>query len=321
MKSNKIKFSEKITFDLLLKAYYRAIKNKTNRLEVLRYQSNLEVNISKLVYNLRNNNYNVSKYSSFTIYEPKKREIRKLKLIDRIIHQWYIEEFIKPYYLNRFITDTYACIPSKGNIKVVKKLQYYMRLMYKEYKNYYIIKMDIRNFFYTIDKEILFNILKRDIKDKELLSFTYKLIYENNEEEGLPIGNYTSQYFANIYLNELDKYIKEVLKIKYYLRYMDDFIILTKTKDDAKNIFNNINKFLKEKLNLNLNYKSNYFPNTRGIVFCGYKIYEDHLLIKRINYKRFKLRLYLSNDKYITIKTFNSYIKHSNNYNLIKNLT
>ena len=120
--------------------------------------------------------------------------------------------------------------------------------------------------------------MKKRISDKYLLKFTYNLIY-SYEYNGLPIGNYTSQYFANIYLNELDYYIKFNLKIKYYCRYMDDFIILVKDKKEASYIYNLVEKFLKEKLKLKLNPKSKYFPNKEGCNFLGFVIHEDYILL------------------------------------------
>lgn len=202
-----------------------------------------ESSIDYLVYNFKENEilYN---------NEPKERIIRKLEYKDRIVHQWYIYEFIKPYFVPRFIYDSYACIDNKGTHKAIYRLQKFMRIMKREYINYYVIKCDIRKFFYNINTEILFDILGKYIDDKYLLEFTRKLIYENNDEDGLPIGNYTSQYFANIYLNELDYYVKYDLKCKYYLRYMDDFIILTKDKESAKDILNKITEFLNTKLKL-----------------------------------------------------------------------
>lgn len=114
------------------------------------------------------------------------------------------------------------------------------------------------------------------------------LVYDNANLKGIPIGNYTSQYFANIYLNELDHYVKEVLRIKYYIRYMDDFIILVSTKEEAKNYKKLITKFLKEKLALDLNSKSKYYPNELGVDFCGYCIYETHKLIRKRSKNKIK---------------------------------
>ena len=165
--------------------------------------------------------------------------------------------------------------------------------------------------------------MKRYIKDKKLLDFTEKLIFDGESEVGIPIGNYTSQYFANIYLNGFDHYIKEVLRIKYYVRYMDDFILLVETKKEAKDLKNKIEIYLSRYLKLELNKKSNYFPNALGIDFCGYRIFETHLLLR----KRFKKKLKRSIQKWKKLKgkeidadrkflfTFNSYKAHANHSN------
>ena len=147
----------------------------------------------------------MGKYRTFKIYEPKERVIRALPYVDRIVHQWYIHEFIKPYIVPRFINDSYACIEGRGTHKAVDKAQEYMRKMKNNYGAYYIVKCDISGFFYNIDKDVLYNILKRFIRDHKLLDITYEFIYNDGEEVGLPIGNYTSQFFANIYMNELDE--------------------------------------------------------------------------------------------------------------------
>ena len=175
---------------------------------------------------------------------------------DRVVHQWYIEEFIKPFYVKRFINDSYACIEGRGTHKAVFKLQKYLNE--NNNKDIYVLKCDIEKYFFNIDKDILFNTLKRDIKDKYLLELTKKIIFDNINN-GLPIGNYTSQYFANIYLNELDWFIKDNLGIKYYIRYMDDFIFLLDSKEECKLVLDEIRKFLNNKLKLNLNKKTRYF--------------------------------------------------------------
>lgn len=145
---------------------------------------------------------------------------------------------------------------------------------------YYILKMDVRKYFENINKNILFEILKRKIQDKKLLWLLQEIIYSNEGEKGLPIGNYTSQMFANIYLNEVDQYIKHELHCKYYYRYMDDSVALLQTKEDAKEILTKIQTFLKEKLQLELNNKTQIFKSKQGVNFCGYKINEYRLKIR-----------------------------------------
>lgn len=208
----------------------------------------------------------------------------------------------------------------------VNILKRYMRDMKREYNSYYVLQCDIKKYFYSIDKDILYNIMSKYISDKELLKLTYIFIYEDDSNIGIPIGNYTSQYYANIYLNELDRYVKEELKIKYYVRYMDDFIILLKSKEECIKTKDKINNFIINRLNLQLNPKSRYYPNNIGINFCGYRIFETHRLIRNRSKKKIKNnivkwnQLYLNNKLNINkmIMSFNSWIsysKHANSYN------
>ncbi len=222
-------FDEKLTFQNLLEAHERASDGKKNKKEVILFTMNLETNIISIMDRLKKGTYKFGKYREFKVYEPKERVIKSLPYIDRVVHQWYVEEFIKPFFCQRFISDTYACLDNKGTHKAVYRLQHQMQAMKRIYGEYIILKCDIKKYFYSIDKRILMNILKRTIKDKKVIKFS-EVILDDLDVLGIPIGNYTSQYFANIYLNELDHYVKEVLRIKYYIRYMDDFIFLLPTK-------------------------------------------------------------------------------------------
>ncbi len=220
-KSIKNVWDSKLTFDKLVEAHERASKGKRFEKEVLLFEMNLETNITNIIKKLENNTYCFGKYRVFTIYEPKERIIKSLPYIDRVVHQWYVEEFIKPYMMPRFITHTYACLPMRGGHKAVEDLQRMMRIMRRNYGNYYVLKCDISGYFYNINRTILYKILKRKIRDPKLLQFTKKIIFDEEGVKGIPIGNYTSQFFANIYLNELDHFVKEKLRVRFYLRYMD----------------------------------------------------------------------------------------------------
>ena len=277
-------FDSKLTYQKLLEAHYRANKGKRKKPEIIIYEMDLETNLIQLIQDIENGTYRLGKYREFTIKDPKERVIRSLPYRDRIVHQWYVEEFIKPFFVKRFISDSYACINDRGVHKAINKLQKYMRKMQKLCGTYYVVKFDIKKFFYSIDRDILFEILKNRISDAKLLEFTRILLIDEIEPVGIPIGNYTSQYFANIYLNELDHYIKEELKVKYYIRYMDDFIMLVKDKSEAKYLLKSVDVFLNEKLNLKLNGKSRYYPSNKGIDFCGYVVFENYRLLR----KRFK---------------------------------
>lgn len=320
-------FIDKLTFDNLIKAHERASKCKTNRIEVLKFNIDLETNIYSILKDLKTEKYKLSKYKEFKIYEPKERIIKCLPYRDRVVHQWYIYEFIKPYIIPRLINTTCACIDGRGTHCAVNITQKYMRIMKRIYNNYYILKMDIKKYFYNIDKFILYNIMSEYISDKLLLKLTYKFIYDNNDKLGIPIGNYTSQYFANIYLDKLDKYIKGNLKVKYYIRYMDDSILLVKDKKECIYLKNKINKFLNEHLHLKLNSKSRYYPNKMGIDFCGYRIFETHILIRNRSKKEIKRKIKKWNklseeenlnqkEMLLSLNSWLGHISHANSYNL-----
>ncbi len=327
-KTIKQQFDNKLDYILFYNAHIRASKNKRNRSDVILFEMDLENNLMNLYSSVKNNTYQVGKYHEFIISEPKERVIQSLPYRDRIIHQWYVEEFILPYILPKFIKDTYACIKNRGTHKAVKQLQHYMQIMWHNKHNYYILKCDIQKYFYSIDKDILFEIMKHHISDKKLLTFTRKLIYDTNNRKGIPIGNYTSQFFANIYLNELDHYIKEVLKIKYYVRYMDDFILLVNDKKEARKYKLLIEVFLNQKLKLNLNRKSKYYPNNLGVDFCGYRIYETHLLIRKRSKQKIKALVKKANTDFINNRldftnirmcynSWRAHARHANTYHLI----
>lgn len=142
--------------------------------------------------------------------------------MDRIVHRWVVDTFLTPCFVPTFINTSYACIKNRGMHKACLEVQQAMLHCKRIWKEYYILKMDIRKYFENINKDILFKILLKKIKDKKLIWLIKEILYSNKGEKGLPIGNYTSQMFANIYLNEADQYIKNELHCKYSFRYMDD---------------------------------------------------------------------------------------------------
>lgn len=319
-------FFNKLKFLNMYNAYERASKGKHKNKEVIIFEFDLANNIINILKELYSGKYKTGVYRKFKVYEPKERIIESLPFKDRIVQQWYIEEFIKPIFVPKFIQDTYACIEKRGVHKCVKKLYKYMYNYEKENLNFYILKCDVKKFFYSINKQKLYSIIKKYVKDKYFLNLTKELINNNNEKYGIPIGNYTSQYFANIYLNELDHYVKEKLKVKYYVRYMDDFALLLEDKNSCRNVLNKISEFLKNELDLQLNQKTNYFKQKQGINFCGYKIYSSHILVKKENIKKMKRKIKKWNKLYeqkkiklkqTTLK-LNSWIGHAHNADSFK---
>lgn len=322
-------FYKNISFEKFLSAHKRAKKHKKYKAEVINFELNLENNITNLMNSIKNNTYSLGKYYSFKVYEPKERNINALPYRDRIVHQWYIEEFIKPYIIPKFINTSFACLTNRGTHKAVDYLQKQLQIYSQKYEKFWILKCDIKGFFYNIDQTILMNIMKNYISDKKLLDFTNLLITGNKRipEIGIPIGNLTSQYFANIYLNQLDIFIKHDLKIPVYVRYMDDFIMLVKTKKEAKDLKEKIIVFLKNNLKLELNAKSRYYPVSMGVDFCGYRIFPTHRLLRNNSKKKIKKKVkqwnyeYKQNnlDYYKTLQSINSWkahISHCNSYKL-----
>ena len=323
-------FYKSLTFVKLLEAHKRARNHKTYKEEVIKFEMNLENNLINLLNNIKNGKYHLGKYFEFKIYEPKERIIKALPYVDRIVHQWYVEEFIKPYIVPRFISTSFACLDEKGTHRAANNVQKQTRIFKRNFGDFWILKCDIKKFFYNIDPNILFKILLKYMDDKALISFTRLLIFENKtdpSEVGIPIGNDTSQFFANIYLNELDQFAKRTLKLKYYTRYMDDFVILLKSKKECIEVKAKIEAFLNKTLHLTLNEKSRYYPYSMGVNFCGYRIFTTHKLLRTNSKKKIKKNVKSWNKAYkansldipLTLQKINSWIGHAshcNSYNL-----
>lgn len=275
------KLEDKLTIEAIYRAHCRARKGKTTRSSVVDVDLRPMIYVTHILNVLRDGIYIPSRFREFTVTDPKKRLVLALPYVDRIVHQWLIEEFIKPYYLPRFIKDSYACIPGRGSHAAVKCIQGYMRDMRQRQGKYYIVKMDISKYFYNIDRDVLFKILKRVITNQQLLDLLHTIIFSDAARVGIPIGNYTSQYFANIYLNELDQYCKHNLGVKYYVRYMDDFILLAPNKRKARRWYRAIQRYAEGYLHLKLNPKSCFYPSSHGLDFVGYKIMNNCLRLRQ----------------------------------------
>ena len=320
-------YNKKLTYENLLKAHKLARKGKNYRDEIIKFNLKQEEYIMFLYEQLKNKTYKHGGYKVFYVTEPKLRKIERSRYIDRIVHTFYVENFLKPYFMTQFINTSYACIKNKGMHKSCLDVQKAMKHCKIIWNEYHILKMDIAKFFQNIDKDILMKILLKKIKDKDIIWLTKEIIYSNEGKKNLPIGNYTSQMFANIYLNEVDQYIKHELNIKYYYRYMDDSVILVKSKEQAKESLKKIQIFLKENLKIELNKKTQIFKNKQGVNFCGYKINEYRLKIRDKGKRKLKKKVKILKEKIkkgeITSKEAKrylaghmGYIKIANTYNL-----
>lgn len=328
-------FKEKITSENLYKAYLCARRSKRYRYDVIKFNLRYEEKLNLICDKLKKGIYNFGEFREFYVYDPKKRRILAAPFEDRIVHTWYVKEFIEKIFVPTFISSSYACVKKKGMHKCaldVKKAMYNMR---KKYPESYVLKMDVAKFFDNIDRNILFNIIERKISDRNFLLFTSKLLnsskkYDKKENISIPIGNFSSQMFGNMYLNEVDKYAKEKLKCKYYFRYMDDTCVICKNKKEARDILSKLTIFYAEKLHLLLNNKTEIFPIKNGVNFCGYKITcKGYMNLRNKGKKRFikkikKVRMLLEEGK-ITVNDVKKsiagnigYIQIANVDNLVK---
>lgn len=284
-------FDKYLTYDNLMKAHLLSKKGKNYKKEVILFNLKQEEYIRWLYEQLKNGTYKHGGYRIFYIQYPKRRKIEASRYMDRIVHRWIVDSFLNRYFVNQFINTSYACIKNRGMHKASMDVQNAMKHCKRIWQNYYILKMDIRKYFQNIDKDILMNILKRKVKEEKLVNLLEKIVYSNSGKKGLPIGNYTSQIFANIYLNEIDQYIKHELKVKYYFRYMDDSILFVKTKKEAIELLEKIKNYLKIKLELELNDKTQIFKSNQGVNFCGYKINEYRLKLRDRGKKAIKQKV------------------------------
>ena len=334
MKTHKNLFQEVCEFENLYNAYLKAKKGKNDIAEVLEFTYNLENELLKLQYELRNQTYKTGKYRHFIIFEPKERKISALPFRDRVVHH-AICSVIELIFEKKFIYDSYACRKGKGTHAGVDRVQKFIK---RVNSNYYVLKCDVSKYFPSVNHEILKQIIREKIADKKLLQLLDKIVDSSEEQnvqsslqKGIPIGNLTSQLFANIYLTKLDEYVKYELKIKYYIRYMDDFVIMHESKKYLHEVKEKIIFFfISMKLTLHPK-KANIFPIVLGIDFLGYRIYNNHRLVRKSTVKRFlknvkgKLKKYdygnMDFNKLMeSFNSWESYMDYGNSYNLKKSL-
>lgn len=287
-------FNRVCCFENLYRAYLKARKCKRQRDYVLEFDAHAEENLLALGKELREDSYLHGRYKEMVVHDSKKRLIKVAPFRDRIVHH-ALCAVIEPIFDSGFIFDTYACRTGKGTHRAIERLQQFLRLPQAKY----CLKCDISKYFASIDHEILYRLICKKITDAkvlkligEIINSSYdKLVYEDLfsvRKAGIPIGNLTSQLFANIYLSKLDNFVKHSLKEKYYLRYMDDFLILGQEKSRLRQIKLETGRFLANQLRLVLHLKkAEIFPAGGGVEFLGYKIFTNYKLLRRSTVRRF----------------------------------
>ncbi|MEX2436711.1 MAG: reverse transcriptase/maturase family protein [Candidatus Paceibacterota bacterium] len=317
-------YDDIISVENILKAWEEFIIGKRNRKDVQIFQKDFMKNIFSLYESLKTGRYIHGEYEAFNISDPKPRSIHKASVRDRLVHH-LIYQSLYPFFDRTFITDSYSCRIDKGTHKAINRFR---KFNYKVSKNNtrtcWVLKCDIRKFFASIDHEVLLIILKKYIEDKDILLLLRKIIrsfYSTKPGKGLPLGNLTSQLLVNIYMNEFDQHVKHKLKAKYYIRYADDFVFLSSSKEWLLSLLPKINRFLKENLFLNL-HPDKLFIKTfaSGVDFLGWVHFSKHRVLRTVT-KRRVITALNNNNKIPTLQSYSGLLSHGNEKELRSRLS
>lgn len=305
MKTYKNLFPQLCSFENLYAAYLAAKKGKSGKAPVADFMRAREEELFALQDELQSKTYTPGAYHSFYVHDPKKRLISAAPFRDRVIHH-ALCRVIEPIYESRFIDDSYANRVGKGTHSALDRTQQFAR------RYPYVLQCDVRQFFPSIDHEVLYKILSHHIADKDVLWLAGRILqsgrgilseeYETtyfagddlfsaNRPRGLPIGNLTSQFWANVYLNELDQFIKRELKCKSYIRYVDDFLLFG---EDKKSLHEWRSKVIQKLAELRLTLHegaAQVFPTKTGIPFLGFRVYPEFRRLKARRSLHFRHKL------------------------------
>ena len=289
-------FEDVIDYGNLLAAAHRARRGKRDRVEVARFVFDLEPNLLQLQAELRSGRYRMRPYRSFVIQEPKRRRICAANFRDRVV-QHAVCAVLDPIFEACLIDDTYACRRGKGTHAAVRRLQHYAR------RFPYVLMCDVRRYFESVDHEALKALCRRKLKDRALLRLLDRIIDHplpgGEPGRGLPIGNLTSQHFANLYLGELDHFLKDRQRIPGYVRYMDDFAVFAGTKPRLGAALAALRAFLHEKLRLQLREERTLLaPVTEGVPFLGFRVFPGVVRIDGRKLARMRRRVRRSEAAY-----------------------
>lgn len=282
VKSHKF-FDKIISLENLFEAWREFRKGKRGKFDVQQFEFNLEDNLFELHSDLANGIWRHSHYTVFNVCDPKLRRIHKACVRDRVLHH-ALFRVLYPIFDKSFIWDSYSCRIGKSTHRAVNRLEEFCRkTSHNHCQTIFALKCDVKKFFDSVDQNILLRLIRKKITDEKVLELVSDIIgsFEKDKSRGLPLGNVTSQLFANIYLNELDQFIKHNLRIKHYLRYCDDFIILGEDRKCLEELTSQINIFLSVNLKLLLHPDKIVIRKfNQGIDFLGYIVLPYHRILR-----------------------------------------
>lgn len=285
-------WEEIVTFENMYDAYLEARKGRRYRSEVMSTAKRLELILHQLIFELNVGEWRPAKYYEFECRtEVKRRTINAPTFRDRIVHH-SIDRVIRPLFERKYIFDSYACRLGKGTHAACTRLQHFLRQAGASGKRVYVLQADISKYYPSISHDVLKEELRRTIADKRLLEVLDLIVESFNEDtgRGLPIGSLTSQLFANVYLNPFDHFMKECRRERFYLRYMDDFIVVADDKAHLRDALADARWFIETQLKLKLNPKTAIFPASHGVDFAGYRTFTAKVLPRKRNIKAAKIR-------------------------------
>lgn len=322
-------------FRNLYNAYMDARKGKRWKTATNRFEANALECVAILQKQLREMNYRMGAYNVFEITEPKKRTIKSTAFKDKVVQRSLCDNVLEPLFERTLIFDNYACRRNKGTHAALKRTEDFYRAAYRKHgRDVWVLKCDIEKYFDSIDHEILKRMYRKHIKDDQLL-WLLDMIVDSTEGTGVPIGNQTSQWFSIYFLNGRDHYIKEKLGIKWYVRYMDDFVLMHPDKEYLRKCKKEIEWILND-LGLKLNHKAHIFPLKHGVDFLGFHTYitETGKLVKKVRHdsnKRVKRKLKKFRELYRSgertkeqidqaYNSWKNHVRHGDSFYLVKEI-
>ncbi len=292
-------YQEIYKFENIVNAFNEVCRNTKNKKKVAKFKEYKCIYVSRIYNILKTKSYKPGPYNVFTIYEPKERRIVSQSMQDKVINHLVARHILYPAILPCLLDVNVASRKGLGTSEGIRLAMNFHRICKVKYKTYYILKCDISKFFASINHDILKEKLKRRIKDKDALKIIFDII--DSEKNGLSIGAMTSQVLAIFYLNDMDHFIKETLKIKYLIRYQDDFLLFHPSKQYLKYCLEELKKFL-EKEKLVLNKKTRIYKSTNNFIFLGRKPNGNYAKYRDVR-RKLKSRLYLYKEEKIPLNS------------------
>ena len=305
-----------ISLENLLEAWKEFVCGKRSRKDVQEFERNLMGNIIALHKELATKTYKHAPYEAFNISDPKPRNIHKATVRDRLLHH-ALYRVLYPFFDKTFVADSYSCRMGKGTHKAMERFRNFAYQVSKNHtKTAWVLKGDVKKFFASIDQCVLAEIIKDYISDQDILWLLTKIIssfQSTRKGLGLPLGNLTSQLLVNIYMNEFDQFMKHKLKARYYLRYADDFVVISHEKKWLESILPSINVFLLNRLRLMLHpNKVSILTIASGVDFLGWVHFPDHRVVRTTTKKRMFRNIEQHGVKMETVQSYLGLISHGN---------